>query len=88
MKEHVDVAEVKRLLQAYCPSGNVWDLAGRHKASVRAHIMASALGTDRVPQKVAGITALSNKLHALAQTTGNCQAVRDRNLRIWIEEKT
>ncbi len=73
---------VLKLLRLYT-GGRPWDLwalAGSQKASVRAHIMSEIAG-QRTPQSKAGVTALQVAVHTLFETTGDCVAAREENLR-------
>lgn len=59
-----------------------WMLAGPSKASCRAHIL-SVLEDKRIPQRLAGVTALQDSFFAIAKPAGNCMAAKDQSFVAW-----
>ena len=82
-----NLKEALRLLYIYLGGrgGYFWALAGRPKASCRAHIL-SALHGRRVPQSKAGVNALERDLFEAAGIQGSCPAVREENFWAWAEK--
>jgi hypothetical protein len=67
---------------------DIWRLAGKRKASCRAHVMAELLGVDKIPQSKSGITAIRKQAYKVAidngaTIDGNCIAVRERQFYDW-----
>ncbi len=66
-----------RLLGAYTAERfDVWALAGRAKASCRAHIM-GALLDRKATQRESGVTALRSEFYSQMGIKGSCLAVRE-----------
>ena len=82
--------ELIQLITAYTgghPRRVFWSLTGKAKASIRAHIMAVALGKEKATQKESGINALREKLYELFEIPAGCYAERDGNLFAAIENE-
>ena len=49
---------------------DIYRLAGRSKASVRAHVMADLSGVDKMPQSKSGVTAIRKLAYQVAREYG------------------
>lgn len=76
--------EALRLLGKYTHGMFVpYNLAGSQNAAIRAKILGTLLQKD-VPQKNAGITALTLAMHELADIDrSQCAAVREHSFAVW-----
>ena len=74
-----NLKEAIRLLGIYSNhTYDIWVLAGRSRASSRAHVM-SALAGKKTPQSKAGVNAIRQAFYALINPAGNCEAIRSKN---------
>ncbi len=83
MSEDKGLIEAVRLLRIYTAGRfDPWALAGRAKASCRAHVM-SALAGKKTPQSKSGVNAMLAEFHRRAGIGGDCPAHRAHNFRAY-----
>lgn len=76
---NTNTREAIRLLGAYTAGRfDIWILAGSARASCRAHVL-SALTGKKVPQRMAGVTALRSAFYTALEIAGECEAHREEN---------
>jgi hypothetical protein len=73
------LGEAIRLLGIYTAGRyDIWVLAGRAKASCRAHVLSTLLGKT-VPQSKAGVNAIRDAFYSACKITGETPSEREQN---------
>jgi hypothetical protein len=58
---------------------DLYAFAGRGRAEHRAHVLATLFGVPRVPQKEAGMHALTDAFYRALEVTGECLAAKEKD---------